>query len=426
MIKTDLIDIIELANPWLQQPVSPIFPKQNYIPRVQLPEAVRADWDPYVTVLTGPRQAGKTTLAKLASRELINDKRYPTVLSLNCDERLVREWFTGSHILKDIERTWKLSSYILLIDEIQRLETPGLILKAIHDLHLPIKLMATGSAQLELKSKLQEYLTGRNIEILILPLSYKEIGNDLNVSREAIYGCYPQIVLEKEKTRLLAQLYNTYIKKDLIEILKIQNVDQFETLLSLIAHASGQLVNYQQLATDCKISVHKIQHFLSILENTYVLASIKPFVGNKRTEVTSNPIYYFLDNGFRNQALQNFLPLEKRTDAGLLVQSLVFQELYKWTTQQNLSFSIHYWRTKGGAEVDFVLIRGDACIPIEVKYMHFHRLQISRGFRSFLEAYQPKLGVIITKDTIGELEIGNTIVRFVSLIQLREMDFINP
>jgi uncharacterized protein len=76
-------------------------------------------------------------------------------------------------------------------------------------------------------------------------------------------------------------------------------------LLTLLAHISGQLVNYNQLATDCRVSIPTIQSYWNILEKTFIIKKITPFVGNKRKEIVSNPIYYFSDNGFRNQALRN-------------------------------------------------------------------------------------------------------------------------
>ena len=178
-------------------------------------------------------------------------------------------------------------------------------------------------------------------------------------------------------------LFDSYIQKDIIEFLRIGKPDVIQQLIGLLAHSTGQLLNFQQLAVDCKVNVETIRHYIDLLERTYVIKTIKPYVGNKRTEITSNPICYFIDNGFRNQALNNFSSIENRTDNGLLVQNLVFQELYKYQTQQRKNWQIHYWRTKGGAEVDFVLKTGfDKVIPIEVKYRNFVGLNLNRSYKS--------------------------------------------
>ena len=417
MLSSQLLTLLKLSNPWIADPHIPIFRNEVYIPRQQMRELLKKSWDDYITILTGPRQAGKTTLGYYLSQQLVSANRYETVLYLNCDERFIREWLTGSHILQDIESFLKKDRFILFIDEVQRLESPGLFLKALYDLRRPIKIIATGSSQLELKSKVQEHLTGRQLESVILPLSQKEwLGSS---EATIIYGCYPRVLMSEEKSLVLSGLYNDYIKKDIVEILKIRNADTIQKILTLIAHSSGQLINYQQISTDCGVSSHTVQHYLSILENTYVLIAVKPFVGNKRTEITSNPVYYFVDNGFRNQALNNFSLLENRTDIGLLIQSFVFQELYKLKAQSYMSVELYYWRTKGGAEVDFIFYKNDLCfVPIEVKYRNMKTLTVSRGFRSFIDAYKPTIGIIVTKNLWGEKIIDDCIVHFVPFSEM--------
>ncbi|WP_440615297.1 ATP-binding protein [Cysteiniphilum sp. 6C5] len=212
------------------------------------------------------------------------------------------------------------------------------------------------------------------------------------------------------------------MQKDIIEFLKLGKPDVVIRLVGLLAHSSGQLLNFQQLAADCHVNVAMLRNYIDILEQTFVIQLIKPFVGNKRTELTSNPICYFIDNGFRNKALDNFLPLENRTDMGLLVESFVFQELLKFKAQYRKPWQIHYWRTKGGAEVDFVLSYGvDQVIPIEVKYRNMTKLTITRGYRSFIEVYQPKIGFVVSKDQRGLVQILDTKIHFIPLEALPKL-----
>lgn len=338
---------------------------------------------------------------------------------MNCDHVEIRRWLQSSLFLTEAETTFSLKNYIVFIDEVQRLESPGLLLKIIADLKLPIKMIASGSSQLEIKSKVQEHLTGRQIETLILPLSCREIDFSQYHEEMLQYGSYPQIYLAKQKSVLLRELFENYIKKDIIEFLKIGKPDIVRLMLGLLAHSSGQLLNFQQLATDCRVSVSAIQHYVDVLEQTYVIKTIRPYVGNKRTELTSNPVCYFLDNGFRNQALNNFSPLETRTDKGLLVENLVFQELHKYNIQERKNWDIHYWRTKSGAEVDFILkISFDTIIPVEVKFRNMTACTLTRSYKSFLDAYQPKLGIVITKNQVGELHYQQTTVHFIPLAEL--------
>lgn len=421
-MRAELIEQIQQLNPWLVDHKSSILDLSQYIARSQTAELLSLAWDQIWLILIGPRQAGKTTLGKYLCQQLLTNNRFSHLLYLNCDYLAIREWLTSPLFVKEALENFNLTNPILFIDEVQRLENPGLLLKAIADLKLPIKMLASGSSQLEIKSKVQETLTGRHLEALVLPLSYTELDDLETLTQRLIYGCYPAIVLNAPKRSiLLTQLFQNYINKDIVEILKISKPDVLQKLVTLLAHSSGQLVNYTQLSNDCRVSTTTIYNYLSILEKTYVIHQLLPFVGNKRSEVTSNPVCYFLDNGFRNQALQNFASLDNRTDTGLLVESAVFQEIYKFKTQYFYDFNINFWRTTSGAEVDFILSRGENILPIEVKYRELKAPQITRSFRSFIQAYQPKQAIFVTKNFIGTTTVNNCKIHFIPLINLAKI-----
>ncbi len=417
-----ILSIINEQNPWLHDKMAPIVGPNAYLEREAMPALLNPEWDKLWTILVGPRQSGKTTLGKHLSHRLVQEKRYKTLLYLNCDYSLICDWLASTTFISDIREALELENYILFIDEVQRLESPGLLLKIIADLKLPIKMIASGSSQLEIKSKVTEHLTGRQFETLILPLSSREVDYKKDYLSILQYGSYPQVYLTTEKRLLLRELYNSYIQKDIIDFLKVGKVDVIQKLMGLLAHCSGQLLNYQQLAADCQVSADTIKNYLDILQKTYVVDLITPYVGNKRTEITSNPICYFIDNGFRNFSLDNLAPIESRTDNGLLIESIVFQEIRKYLAEKYLDWKIHYWRTKGGAEVDFVVQTGfDTVVPIEVKYRNMPKPKISRSYRSFLEAYKPDLGIIITKNQLATIDVDNTTVHFIPIAGLTQM-----
>ena len=415
-MKDSLLDQLHLINPWLKNK-DQIWKVELFFHRTQLEFLVKKSWDDLCTVLVGPRQAGKTTLGFYICNHLITQKRFLEVIYLNCDFKEIRDFLKSPSFVKELCDHFSLERSIFFIDEVQRLKNPGLLLKSLIDLKLPHKILASGSSQLEIKSKVTEHLTGREIESIILPMSYQEYINYIDVEKIMLFGAYPQIIKKQEENKyLLKRLYENYVNKDIIEFLKIGEPDSMQNLISLIAHQSGQLVNYQQLSIDCQMSVHKVRNYLTILEQTYVIAKLKPFVGNKRTEVTSNPIIYFLDNGFRNQALNNFFPLHNRSDEGLLVESFVFQEILKLKFNHHADFNIYYWRTKSGAEIDFIL-QGRELVPIEVKYKNFEKVNITKSFRSFIDAYSPKNAFILTKNFNYTVEIKSTKIYFFSVKQ---------
>jgi hypothetical protein len=419
-MNTDLLHEIELLNPWLNDPTIPVCLENEYIPRIQINKLLSPTWDSLWSILTGPRQSGKTTLGMHLSQMLLQEKRFEQLLYLSCDFRLIREWLQSPVFIQNALKNFNLHNPIIFIDEVQRLESPGLLLKAVADLKPPIKMIASGSSQLEIKSKVQEFLTGRQFESVVLPISYEE-KPEVDFETRMIFGGYPKILTSLEKTLELQQIFNDYIGKDIIEILKIGKPDVMQKLITLMAHSSGQLVQYQQLANDCKISIPTIQSYLAILEHTYVLKKITPFVGNKRSEVTSNPVYYFIDNGFRNCALRNFMSLELRHDTGLLIENFIFQEIFKFKQQHYKNFDIHFWRTTSGAEVDFVLhFDINRLLPIEVKYSNFEKAKVTRALRSFIQAYKPRNAVIITRNFVEEIKIDECTVHFFAAERLQQ------
>lgn len=414
-----LIEEIELQNPWLKHQAVKTPGIAHYHKRIQEKFLMNAEWDGYWTVLIGPRRAGKTTLGFHLSQQLLKDKRFDQLLYLNCDLQTIRTALTSPQKIVELIRYFKLEHPIIFIDEAQRLDNPGLLLKALIDLRLPIKCIASGSSQLEMKSKVSESLAGRAIESLVLPPSWFEFRDQASLEEKLIFGCYPSVMISDHKEFILSELFKQYIEKDIVEILKIDKPHVIEKLITLIAHSSGQLVNYQTLANDCQVSSPTIQSHLNKLEKTFVIAKIRPFVGNKRTEITQNPKYYFIDNGFRNHAIRNFTALEHRSDAGALVENFVFQEILKYQSQHFLNFDIHFWRTKTKAEVDFVIYKNDhEFLPVEAKYANLKRPAITKSFRSFLQAYQPKHGVMITRDLLATEQFENTQVEFIPLAKL--------
>jgi hypothetical protein len=127
-----------------------------------------------------------------------------------------------------------------------------------------------------------------------------------------------------------------------------------------------------------------VENYLSVLQNTYLISLVPPFHRNLSTELKKSRKLYFTDAGVRNSVLGNFLPLEKRSDRGHLLENFVFNEL------RCMGEKVSYWRTAGKAEVDFVLRVGQKNVPIEAK----GGTKVGRGFLSFLRSYKPERAVV--------------------------------
>ena len=204
---------------------------------------------------------------------------------------------------------------------------------------------------------------------------------------------------------ILKNIYETYIGREIIELLKIHDVYKFRKLTTLLSSQLGGMINYNSIASLCNSYYKEVLEILEILEETFVIRTIRPYHKNLKTELRKNPKVYFFDPGLRNYLLGNFNDLEKRTDTGVLVENFVLNQL------SYLTEKINYWRTLGKAEVDFILTFGGELVPVEVKFTP--RPAISRGFRSFISAYNPTRALVITKGYWDEIKIGKTLVKFI-------------
>jgi len=232
----------------------------------------------------------------------------------------------------------------------------------------------------------------------------------------ALFGGYPEVAKTEDietKRIILKNIYDTYITRDIIELLKITDITKFRTILGLLANQAGSLINYNNLATDSQAYFKQIKHYLSILEETFIISLLRPFFTNKATELKKNPKIYFIDTGFRNYILNNFNELFLRPDAGEIIENTVFTQL-----KINQLDNLKYWRTLAKAEIDFIVEIGNEIIPIEVKYSYLKAAKVSRGFRNFLLQYCPKRALVLTKGFWGELKIESSLVKFIPVWHL--------
>jgi len=393
-----------------------------------------------ITVIIGPRQTGKTTLLGQLIDHLVVNQKVPARqiknfnLDLITDLTLLKD---QSDFLRYLKAELKIhKSLYVFIDEIQRLENPGIFLKGIYDLMLPVKFVVTGSSSLEMKSKISESLAGRKRVFHLYPLSFYEFVNfkDCSLAKVIldsdkissfhqkeilsllydfiIYGSYPRVVLEEnneEKIKLLEEIYSSYIERDVIGFMKVKNHFGYAKLMALLAGQIGQLVNFHEICATIKINYRTLENYLSILENTFILTLLRPFSTNLRKELTKMPKVYFVDTGLRNFALKNFTPLEENRDKGLLLENFIYSSLLKkWNG------AIYFWRTKEKAEVDFVLkdFYGNI-IPVEIKAQKMPKPSITRGLQTFIKTYQVKKGYVVNLSLKEKIKINTTQIEFI-------------
>lgn len=384
-----------------------------------------------ITLITGPRQAGKTTLMKQLEEDL--KVRNLKTLFLDLDRDRDKPFFSSQdHLIQKMRSEIGDGGGYVFIDEIQRKEDAGVFLKGIYDMNLPYKIIASGSGSLELKEKIHESLAGRKRAFNLLTISFEEFVNfkhdssipsqtypgfnelkdmaesfdyhkeiSLLLLREYLsFGGYPRVVLENkpvEKEAIIEDIYKSYLEKDLAVLLNIQKTESLVQLVRILASQAGNLVNISELSGTLGLSAQTVKDYLWYLEKTFVIQKVTPFTTNIRKEITKAAIYYFIDLGLKNYSVNQFGSAGSSSlpPQGFLFQNFVFNYLKEVLIEKSSSTTIHFWRTQDKAEVDFVVNTGSEVIPVEVKYTNLKKLETTRSFKSFLSEYKPKKAFIV-------------------------------
>ena len=232
------------------------------------------------------------------------------------------------------------------------------------------------------------------------------------LEKYVIYGGYPAVALsttEQEKKKTLAGIAENYLLKDIKGLLNLATEDKLVKLSKFLALQIGNMIKYEELSSASGLSYKETLKHLNILEKTFIMKLIKPYFTNKRTELTKNPKSYFMDLGLRNFLIDDFRALRARNDAGAVMENYAYNLLQSL----DITSGLKYWRTKSKAEVDFIIERQRNIYPIEVKYVS--KKIIGKSFYSFIDKFKPKIGIILTKDYLGEEKIKNTKVKFIPL-----------
>lgn len=375
-----------------------------------------------ITLIVGPRQAGKTTLMEMLQEELKRKGEKTAFLNLDFDVDL--PFFASQDkLLQRIALEVGESGGYIFIDEIQRKENAGLFLKGLYDMKLPYKFIVSGSGSIELKEKIHELLPGRKRLFELYTLSFEEfvsfkteykyateggsfgeLASFFDVFGEKAeqyleeylnFGGYPKVVLAEtteEKRAVIADIYQSFLEKDISILLNIQKTESVVSLVRILASQVGNLVNIAELSNTLGIAAPTVKKYLWYLEKTYIISKVTPYFKNVRKEITKAPTYYFADLGLRNYAVNQFNSAATLPD-GFLFENFIYNRLKGYL---NLTpTTIHFWRTKDKAEVDFVINTGLEAIPVEVKYSNLKKPETTRSFKSFISKYKPKKAFIV-------------------------------
>ena len=313
--------------------------------------------------IMGPRQSGKTTLAKHI---------FPNHKYLNLEDFELREYAT-----KDPKGFLKLyaNDHGLILDEIQRVPNlTSYIQLSVDENRIPGYFVLTGSQNILIGNKISQSLAGRIAIITLLPFciqELKEAGIISSAAEELIFkGNYPPIYANNiEPSSWYKNYINTYVEKDIKQIQNVEKLSEFRRFMALCAGRIGQVLNISSLATDASITVNTANSWLSLLEESYIIYLLKPHYQNFSKRVIKAPKIYFYDTGLACSLLgiDNLTNLNTHYLRGGLFESLIISEFYKNFYNLDKNPKVNFWRDNHGHELDAIIEKGNELVAIEIK-----------------------------------------------------------
>jgi len=314
-----------------------------------------------VVTLTGPRQSGKTTLA----RAVLPQRPYfsledPDVRALALDDpRAFLARLPDGGVLDEIQRAPLLLSYLQSrVDADRRM---GLFL-------------LTGSQQFGLVAGITQSLVGRTAFLELLPLSLNELHNagivPPGIDDALLAGGYPALFDRALLPRHWFPAYVTaYVERDVRQLVQVHDLDTFQRFVRLCAGRSGQVLNFSSLATDCGISHNTARAWIAVLEASYVLFQLRPHHEHFNKRLIKAPKIYFLDTGLLCWLLgiREVQQLVTHPLRGAIFETFVVAELVKTLVHRGERPALWYWRDSNGNEVDVIAEVGTRLLPIEIK-----------------------------------------------------------
>ncbi len=369
---------------------------------------------PVITV-TGPRQSGKTTLVK----NIFSDKPYFNLELPDVNER----------IQQDPRAFFNKLENGAVIDEIQRLPELIRYIQGIVDERKQAGLFVlTGSNQFLLLNKINESLAGRVALFKLLPFSLSELNSDgIQASTDELIlkGLYPAVQANNFPAYQTYQnYYETYLERDLRNLLNIRELSSFKKFVSLCAGRTAQILNTASLSNETGVSANTIKSWLSILEASYVLFLLQPWYDNINKRLVKSPKIYFYDTGLVSYLLgiENQSQLSRDPLRGSLFENMIVVEYFKRRYNKGLDARCFYFRDNHGNEIDLVIPSGNKLESVEIKSSQTYHTSFLKGLNFFNKVYPERCKnklLIYDGDDIGEIN-DTMILNFRSVFKRKE------
>ncbi len=346
----------------------------------------------HVITVLGPRQAGKTTLCRMA----FPDYQYvsledPDTRTYACeDPRGFLNEYRQHVIFDEVQRVPQLLSYLQTIVDEDKLKA---------------QFVLTGSHQLELGAAISQSLAGRTARLTLLPLSMYELSQESAVDKDDLNGYLLNGFMpgkhadQIDTTRFYRSYFQTYVERDIRLIINLKDTAKFEKFVRLCAGRVGQLLNQASLANDVGVSANTINDWISVLEASFIIYRLQPYYENIGKRLIKSPKLYFIDTGLAAwlMGIETSTQMLRDPLRGHLFENLIIMEALKSKLNQGKDPRLFFYRDSHGNEVDLIVQNGNHFIPIEIKSSQTWHSSFLKGIHYFKKLLGDRVenGVVI-------------------------------
>lgn len=354
----------------------------NYIPRLLAPKIQEVQKYYPVTVVTGPRQSGKTSLC----RNLFPDYKY-----LNLEDLTTRAIAEA-----DPTRFIDSAGDRLVIDEVQNVPQLLSIIQVRVDEDRSRRYILTGSSNFSLLHTVSQSLAGRSALFTLLPFSFPEMPESIlaaDTDRLMFMGQYPGVVADGIPSDIFYRnYYNTYVERDVRDLLRVSNLANFDKFVRLLAARAGSEFNASAIAREVGVSSVTVSGWLSLLRTAYIVYAVQPYHANISKRLTKMPKIYFYDTGLLCYLLGIESPeqIENHVMRGALFENLAMGELMKKRLNMGLDPTLSFYREHAGKEVDAIISSGG---------LHLYEIKSGRTFKKEFMANMEYLAGLLKEVT---------------------------
>jgi len=352
-----------------------------------------------IVILYGPRQVGKTTLAK----EILKKNNHLQTAYYLCESPDVEDALTNK-TAKQMKNFFGEKTELIVLDEAQSVPNIGRSLKLLIDTYPNLQIIVTGSSSFDLANALNEPLTGRYVDFFLYPLSVLELQTEFNewetkntLNKMLVTGLYPEVFVrgQGKNQQILNRITDSYLFEDILKLENVKSPSKLKKLLQALAFQVGNEVSLNELGNLVDLDKNTVNRYLDILQKAFIIVQLPAFSRNMRKEISKNNKIYFYDLGIRNSLIQNFNPLELRNDLGALWENFLIIERMKRNEYQQISSNNYFWRNYSQQEIDYIEEFGGVLNCYEFKWNDRKKAKLPN---SFAAAYPNHTFQVINQD----------------------------